>query len=168
MVEILAAYSLSEILAILVAVALGVKGVISFYDWAVARLKQKFGKEEKNEFKKNQLEQRLALGNLKMKELEDTDKALDTKISELKTETDNKFNELMSKLNLLLASDRDAIKAHIVEKHHYFCYTKKYIDDYSLDCLEKRYEHYVAENGNSYVEDLMEELRALPKRPKQQ
>ena len=73
----------------------------------------------------------------------------------------------MDKLNLLLDSDRDAIKAHIVEKHHYFCYTKKYIDDYSLDCLEKRYEHYVAENGNSYVEDLMEELRALPKRPKQ-
>ena len=165
MVEVLAAYSLSEILAILVAVALGIKGVISFYDWAVARLKQKFGKETHAEFHKEQLEQRLALGNVKMKELEETDKSLDTKIQNLKTETDNKFNELMGKLNLLLASDRDAIKAHIVEKHHYFCYTKKYIDDYSLDCLEKRYEHYVAEKGNSYVEDLMEELRALPKRP---
>ena len=90
MVEVLAAYSLSEILAILVAVALGIKGVISFYDWAVARLKQKFGKETHAEFHKEQLEQRLALGNLKMKDLEETDKTLDTKIQNLKTETDNK------------------------------------------------------------------------------
>ena len=89
-------------------------------------------------------------------------------LQENQQKTDCILQELSSKINCLILSDRDDIKSYITRQHHYFCYTKKYIDDYSLDCLEKRYEHYVAENGNSYVEDLMEELRALPKRPRQQ
>ena len=44
-----------------------------------------------------------------------------------------------------------------------FCYEKRQIDDYSLDCLEKRYTHYVEEGGNSFIHDLMEDIRALPK-----
>jgi hypothetical protein len=41
----------------------------------------------------------------------------------------------------------------------------KWIDDFSLNCLEKRYEHYLAEKGNSFVHNLMDDLRALPKKP---
>ena len=66
-------------------------------------------------------------------------------------------------MSILLASDKDDIKSWITEKHHYFCYEKKVIDDYSLDCIEKRYQHYVDEGGNSYVATLMREIRALPK-----
>ena len=44
-------------------------------------------------------------------------------------------------------SDKDAIKAFITREHHYFCYQKKWIDDYSLDCIEKRYEHYKEEEA---------------------
>jgi hypothetical protein len=81
----------------------------------------------------------------------------------------NRFEEKIDKLTqmveLLLTSDRDNIKAYIVEKHHYFCYNRKWIDDYSMDCIEKKYETYKKENGNSYVGDLMKELRALPKQP---
>ena len=32
-----------------------------------------------------------------------------------------------------------------------------------MDCIEKRYGHYIQENGNSYVADLMQNLRSLPK-----
>jgi hypothetical protein len=39
-----------------------------------------------------------------------------------------------------------------------------YIDDYSLDCLERRFKHYQDEGGNSYIEDLMKDLRSLSKR----
>ena len=38
-----------------------------------------------------------------------------------------------------------------------------WIDDFSLDCLERRYQHYADEGGNSFIEGFMEELRALPK-----
>ena len=61
--------------------------------------------------------------------------------------------------------DKDDIKAWITQQHHYFCYELKCIDDFSLDCIEKRFKHYQDENGNSFVENLMNELRTLPKQP---
>jgi hypothetical protein len=42
---------------------------------------------------------------------------------------------------------------------------KGYIDDYCLDCLEKKYKHYVKEGGNSFIESLMKEIRNLPRTP---
>jgi hypothetical protein len=39
---------------------------------------------------------------------------------------------------------------------------KKYIDSQSLDLLESRYKIYVREDGNSWAEKLMNDLRALP------
>ena len=69
----------------------------------------------------------------------------------------------MDKVNLLIASDRDDIKSWITEKHHYYCYSQEWIDDYSLDCIEKRFAHYQDEGGNSFIAALMAEIRALPK-----
>ena len=63
----------------------------------------------------------------------------------------------------MVESDKDDIKAWITEKHHFYCYEKRHIDDYSLDCIEKRYAHYQDEGGNSFVEDLMKDIRKLPK-----
>ena len=37
-----------------------------------------------------------------------------------------------------------------------------YIDDFSLDCIEKRFKHYSDEGGNSFIENFMKDLRALP------
>ena len=39
----------------------------------------------------------------------------------------------------------------------------KCIDDFSLDCIEKRFAHYQDEGGNSFIAALMAEIRALPK-----
>ena len=78
---------------------------------------------------------------------------------------DARIDKLEKKINILIDSDKDDIKAYIVDKHHHFCYDQRWIDDYSLDCLEKRYSHYTIEGGNSFIADLMSELRALPKKP---
>ena len=72
---------------------------------------------------------------------------------------------LTDKINLLIDSDKDSIKSFITDRYHHFCYDKKWIDDYSLDCIEKRYKHYTDEGGNTFINDLMKELRALPKQP---
>lgn len=66
-------------------------------------------------------------------------------------------------IKLLLESDRDDIKAWITREHNYFCNKLGEIDTYSLDCINRRYQHYVKENGNSFIEDLMNEIKALPK-----
>ena len=159
MLELLAAYSLTDILVFIVMLAIALKGAITYGEWLKEWLKKKFGgktekeiqeeiQEEQEEQSKNSILQgRLLLGEQKMKEHEE------------------KIDKLTEMMELLLASDRDNIKAYIVEKHHYFCYTKKWIDDYSIDCLEKKYDTYKKENGNSYVGDLMKDLRALPKNP---
>ncbi len=56
--------------------------------------------------------------------------------------TDTVLNELSKKIDMLVDSDKDAIKSYITKEHHYFCYQVGWIDDFSLDCLEKRYQHY--------------------------
>jgi hypothetical protein len=40
-----------------------------------------------------------------------------------------------------------------------------WIDDYSMECCERRYQHYKDEGGNSFIKGFMEDLRALPKKP---
>ena len=65
------------------------------------------------------------------------------------------LNTLQDSINLLIESDKDDIKQSITKDHHYFCYQLKSIDDYSLDCIEKRFSHYEEEGGNSFVQVLM-------------
>ena len=74
------------------------------------------------------------------------------------------IDTLTEKVNILIDSDKDAIKAYITQQHHYFTYQKGWIDDYSLDCIERRYDHYQDEGGNSFISSLMEEIRNLPKK----
>lgn len=63
-------------------------------------------------------------------------------------------------IELLIESDKNDIKAWITEKHHYFM-RQGWIDDYSLDCIERRFKCYRREGGNSYVEELVNEIRKL-------
>lgn len=159
MLELLTAYSITEILVFIVILAIAIKGVVTYAEWLKGWLKKKFGgkpteevqeeiqEELEEEARNNILQGRLLLGEQKMRDHEE------------------KIDKLTQMVELLLTSDRDNIKAYIVEKHHYFCYTKKWIDDYSMDCIEKKYKTYRKENGNSYVGDLVKELRALPKAP---
>lgn len=78
---------------------------------------------------------------------------------ELHNEQINKMTKL---INILIKSDKDDIKAWITEKHHYFCYDLGYIDDYNLQCVEARYKHYKEEDGNTFIDELMKDIRALP------
>lgn len=86
-------------------------------------------------------------------------------MSELKNSqqtTDEILKNLSAKIDLLIDSDKDDIKSYITREHHYFCYKLGYIDDFSLDCIEKRFKHYSDEGGNSFIENFMKDLRALP------
>ncbi len=74
------------------------------------------------------------------------------------------IKDIKDSINLLIESDKDDIKQSLTKDHHYFCYKLKSIDDYSLDCMERRYSHYTEEGGNSFVETLMNEVRALPRK----
>ena len=141
MIEILSAYSISEILAFIVALALALKGTVSFWDWAAERLRKMFNKENQQEVDKQKIQT----------------------LFEQQEQLAKAVEKLTEKIDMLIDSDKDDIKSYITEKHHYYAYEKKWIDDYSLDCIERRFKHYKDEGGNSFIATLMEELKALPK-----
>ena len=156
MLDLLSNYTVSEIIVFLVLLALAVKGVVSYGDWGMNRLRKIFNKETEREKEKREIEEHFTKQDEKIENLrENLQKNIET------------LDQILNKIDLLMDSDKDSIKSYITEKHHYFVYENKWIDDYSLDCLERRYKHYVNEGGNSFVLDLMEDLRDLPKQSPQ-
>ena len=142
MIQLFTNYSLSEIVLFVVVLAIGIKNFIQFVDWYKKRTSQAVHQAEKPV------------------ELEQTIDKLQQQLSENK----HQLSEIKKAINLLIESDKDDIKQSITKEHHYFCYQVGSIDDYSLDCLERRYSHYTDEGGNSFVKTLMEQIRMLPKK----
>lgn len=150
-------YSLSEVIVFIVVLFFAAKEFISSFDWAKDRLRMYYRDETR---------------------CDEAHEALKKKINELNGLFEEKqrfedaveriwgmFDKIEGQIVMLIDSDREAIKAYITERHHFFVYERGWIDDYSLECLERRYKIYQEEDGNSFVEHLMEEIRALPKQP---
>lgn len=144
MLELLNNYSLTEIIIFIIMLALSLKSIIDFYDWAKNRIKQPIDKAN----------------NKKAKEQEIMEKLLnhEKQIIACKECLEN----INKNMTILITSDRDDIKSWITDKHHYFCYELGYIDDYNLQCIEARYKHYKEEKGNTFIDGFMEDIRKLP------
>lgn len=150
--QLLATYGLTEILSFVVILALAFKGVASYFDWFQERNKKSVLKSLQPEELSKRIEAEVHAREKEIQKLKDMNDVL-------KQEMD----AMNAKLDLLINSDKDDIKSFITREYHYFVEEKGWIDDYSLDCIERRYEHYKEENGNSFIGDLMYELRKLPK-----
>ena len=143
--QLLSTFSFGEIILFIVLIAVAFKEIFNFLDWISEKVKKRDNKHQDAVSRDQRIDNQLENFQKELKHI---------------TETVDKIN---TEVNILKESDKDDIKAFITREHHYFCYTKGWIDDFSMDCIEKRYGHYVQENGNSYVADLMQNLRALPK-----
>lgn len=148
MIELFQKFTFPDIVTFIVLFALAIKGIISFFEWS----QQKIGKVLHIKNDKEQMKQKL----LKNTELIE-------KITNKQNNTDEYLQKMSQKIDLLIQSDKDAIKSYITGEHHKFCYDLKEIDDFSLDCLQKRYRHYADEGGNSFIEGFMQDLRKLPR-----
>ena len=142
MTQLFTSYSLSEIILFIIILALAVKNCIDFIDWLKKRTKQAVKESEQPA------------------ELQQIADKHEHELNDIKQE----LTSLKKSIDLLIDSDKDDIKQSITKDHHYFCYKLHSIDDYSLDCVEKRYSHYQDEGGNSFVKTLMQEMRALPRK----
>ena len=157
MLELLQQYSIKEIVIFVIVLAAAIKGIISFWDWGVVTLRKIFNKETNEERRQEEINNKLENDNRRINELIDSQKELQLLIEGIATQ-----------INTLIDSDKDDIKSFIVKEHHHFCYNQGWIDDYSMDVIEKRFKHYQDEGGNSYIEELMRDLRQLEHRPPQQ
>lgn len=136
-------YSTGQIIIFIIIIAIAVKELLTLIDWFKERARKQI-KQQDRPF-----------------ELEQATKRQDKELNEIR----DCIRDLTKDVQLLIDSDRDSIKFSITKEHHYYVYQLGYIDDYSLDILEKRYAHYLSYGGNSYIGTLIDELRSLPKGP---
>lgn len=135
MLELLAGYSLGQVLIFIVIFALALKEFFNVFDFFKAKAKLWLTGEQEKEKNSVSLQQ-LA----------------------------EKMDKITARLDLLTESDKDDIRGWIVEKHNYYkAHPNEKIDNFIMDTIEKRYQHYKDEGGNSYISNMMEELRKMAK-----
>ena len=137
MLELFATYSVGQIIIFIIILLLAIKEFFSLIDFFNNRAKSLFDREKKKQEN-------------------------DVSLQELV----KKMDEISARLNLLTESDKDDIRGWIVEKYHYCQALDIPIDSFTMDTIEKRYQHYKDEGGNSYITHIMEELRSMAKEDK--
>lgn len=145
MIEALESLGLTNIVIIILILLFGIKELLELIDFYKGRNKQAFQSVKEEE------------------EIKQLIKDTAGKITDIQKHFDGVVEEHNKTLKMLVASDRDDIKGYITEKFHYFT-ELGYIDDFSMEVLERRFEHYIAEGGNSFIEAMMNQLRALPRK----
>lgn len=177
MLELLTTYEISDILIFIVILALAAKEFISFIDWIkkkVDSFKQEEILDQKEQDKIDSYDAKLKANSDKILSLENRMSGLEQRIEKTEKEfqtflkQQNEINDnlqaLVKKVNILLESDKEDIKAYVTEKHHFYIH-RGWIDDFTLECIEKRFQCYKEEDGNSFVENLVNDLRRLPRQP---
>ena len=144
--DLLSQFDIKTIFIVALLLFFAIKEIIQTIDY--------FKKRKKNEYKE------ISGRDKRLEELEtgrqENKKNIENISCDIKT--------VKKSVELLIESDKNDIKSWITEKHHYFM-RQKWIDDYSLDCIERRFKCYQREGGNSYVEELVNEIRKLPHFP---
>lgn len=88
-----------------------------------------------------------------------------SKIDKKLDDQDARFEKIETKLDDLTESDKNDIKGWIVEQYHKFYIDQGWIDAFSADTIDRRYNDYKKEGGNSYISTLMDRLHTLPMDP---
>lgn len=157
MEELFFKYSISEIVIFITILAFAIKELVTFFDWGKNRILKVYDKNYKSIERRRKLEEDIDELNKFYEEKK--------KVDDTFTKINLTFEQINERIDMLIESDKEDIKSYITDKHHFFVYCHGWIDDYSLECLERRFSVYRKEHGNSFVEGLMNEIRALPKQP---
>ena len=119
-------------------------------------------------FKRKRKEHRDAIANeaLEEKKEEKRLEKLERRVSSLES-TDEKIN---SKLDKIAAEQEIGRQQFIIETHAWMyrmwfeCKKRGYVTPMDLQTIEERYEFYKSRGGNSYVDDLVDEIRHMETR----
>lgn len=164
MLQLLAEFSIQQIITFLILGAAAFKGCYEFFKWCKNLYNEKFNKDYKELKEEERIENHFAMYEQQNEELLEKYKNLEQKIDYLTSQMKVRVGKVEEQLNLLTLSDMHDIKCWIVERHHNLI-KQGWVDDFTMDTIEHRYSDYKAEDGNSYVESLMKDLRELPKFP---
>lgn len=172
MKELLTDFTLAQIITITIGLLLAAKGAIGFFVYFKELYDKKFNKDYAAKQKENLLEDHYKNCKEQSKMTVQLCNQVEEKLDHLKEDIDDKFealdqriDNLDEQINTLTISDMHDIKQAITEAYHHHVEQEKWIDDFTLNCLEHRYDDYKKENGNSFVGGMMEQIRKLPRKP---
>lgn len=164
MQELLTKFSLNDIILYGIILIGAIKKLIDFIKWCQEKYNEKFNKDYIKKNKEFNVEQQFKNCAIQHQEVVEAQEKLYQKIDNLTHHASKSITDIEEKINILTSSTMHDIKGWIVEKHHKLI-RKGWVDDFTMDTLEKRYNDYKIMGGNSYIEGLMNEIRALPHTP---
>lgn len=120
-------------------------------------------KEENKEVMSVLIELKTELADMKEKQagIIESQDHLQKEISSFKKDTHDRMNRISDVQEFLLNSDKEDKKAYITREYNYFYISLKKIDLYSRETIEKIYELYLQENGDTFVAGMMTAIRSL-------
>lgn len=154
MAELFSTFGVGTVLIILL---IGIPAIVNFITWCkgVWKKRASFAQENYNHGRQDEAQLESKENRLQNHEAELA--ALKANLAALTTINTNQQRQI----DLLIESDKLSIKAWIKEQHEKWTRCG-YIDSQSLEVLEDRFKVYTKEDGNSWAEKLMNEIRALP------
>ena len=165
MLDLIKTFTPVEIFIACIMTLLAVKEGFSLFDFFYTRIKKYFDGENKNALRFEKLEKDIEAICKRLDSQEENYNNLENNFLSMQDKIDDRFDQQIVVLNQLIDSDKDSIKSWIVKEYHHFTEVQKWIDDFSMESLERRYDHYLKEHGNSYIADMMKDLRDLTRHP---
>lgn len=150
--QLLSQYSIETLVILVALLGFSIKAMSELWEWFYNKFKEHFSFRTQRDQDHQQLIEQI-------KELSNGIKATQEEIQILK----NNMVQFSDQMKITTERLQESTRNYIIDKHHYFCYQIKVIDDLSLQSLERRFLYYKAAGGNSFIDGLMEEIRELPR-----
>lgn len=161
MIELINTYGVDQIIVLIIMLSCAIKGMLDFVEWVMKKYQNRFNIEYNKKRREEKIDNQYEICAKQHKALIERYESLDEKLDAAYGAFKLRLDGIEDKVDQLTESDMHDIKGWIVERHH-LLKAQGWVDDFTMDTIEKRYSDYVAEHGNSYIKGLIDEIRALP------
>ncbi len=166
--QLLAQYNPGDIVIIVILLLACAKSLGEALSWAYKTVREKFKRDSDTEHVVEQhevLEDRFSALAEDVKVLCKTTESIQSQLQILSDKTDSmkqKISEIEENQHNVREQFLYSIRVFIIDKYHYHCYQTHQMDEVTMDSLENQYAKYKELGGDSFIDGLMDRLRALP------
>lgn len=145
-------YSFQELVLLIIIVLFALKAFNEVVAYFYTKIKNYFGiQNNKEQWEENVSES-----------LDEIKKEIQT-LRDQNIKTHQRQEEIDQSISLVQERLQENTRSYLIDAHHKFCYDIRAIDDLNLQAMERHYLYYKTAGGNSFVDNLMDEVRNLPK-----